>query len=224
MKANDIKTFYRGILPHLQPIGATFFVTFRLKGSIPRSKILELKVVFEEKKKFLFSQKPRHFTEKLFEEQHQFFLAYDKLLHNADAGPHYLKDVGIASIVTDQIHRFDGEFYDLIAYCIMSNHVHILIDTSLQLPEDPAMINFEQIQFEPLERIMKRIKGASARYANLALNRSGSTFWQKESYDRLVRDEREFHNTIAYILDNPVKAGLVDHWEQFSFTFFKYSA
>jgi putative transposase len=84
------------------------------------------------------------------------------------------------------------------------------------------MVNFEHIEFEPLDRIMKRIKGASARYANLELDRTGSTFWQKESYDRFVRTERELNNTIAYILNNPVKANLVSKWDEFPFTFLKY--
>jgi putative transposase len=222
MKVNRIKTFYRRSLPHLQPVGATFFVTFRLAGSIPKIKILELQEGFEEIKNYLLEKRPPNFKEKLIKEHYRFFLIYDDLLHKINSGPHFLKIPNVASIVADQIHELDGEFYDLITYCIMSNHVHILVDTSLQLPDDFTMVNFEHIEFEPLDRIMKRIKGASARFANLELNRTGSTFWQKESYDRFVRTERELNNTIAYILNNPVKANLVSKWDEFPFTFLKY--
>jgi putative transposase len=55
---------------------------------------------------------------------------------------------------------------------------------------------------------MKYINGGSAFEANKALGRKGS-FWQIEPYDRLVRDENEYFNTLRYIVDNPVKAGLV---------------
>ncbi|MCB0653895.1 MAG: hypothetical protein KDC85_21640 [Saprospiraceae bacterium] len=223
MKANKIKTFYRHNLPHLQPIGAAFFVTFRLKDSIPRAKLSELKQAFEAKKKTLLRENTVSAKQELMEHHHRFFLAYDKLLEDVRTGPHYLKDPKIALMVTSQLHRFDGELYDLVAYCIMSNHVHILIDTSLQIPEEQDLFNFEQMDFEPLERIMKRIKGASARYANLELDRAGSTFWQKESYDRFIRNEMEFDNVIGYILNNPVKAGIVKKWDDFPFTFYKYT-
>ena len=62
---------------------------------------------------------------------------------------------------------------------------------------------------------MKSIKGVSARYINLALNRSGR-LWAKESYDMYIRNEKMLNNVIAYILNNPVKAGIVDSWENFT--------
>ena len=120
-----------------------------------------------------------------------------------------------------ELHRFDDDVYDLIAYCIMSNHVHILIDTSIQLPDDIDVYTFGQIDFEPLQTIMKRIKGASARYANIELGRKGS-FWQKESYDHLVRSDNEVRNIIAYILNNSLNAGIVDKWEDYLYSFCKY--
>ncbi len=135
-------------------------------------------------------------------------------------GPHYLKNPRIAGLVQQELHRFDGELYDLICYCIMSNHVHILIDTSLQIPDNFEIVNWESLEFEPLQNIMKRIKGPTAIYANRLLNKSGR-LWQKESYDRYIRDQREYENVVAYILNNPVKAGLVKTWEEYQFTYMK---
>lgn len=223
MKAQKIKTFYRRNLPHLQPIGSAFFVTFRLKGSIPRQRLFGLKKEFEEKKHNLLRQNTLQAKLELEEQYHRFFLKYDQLLHDVKTGPHFLKDPAIASIVSEQIHRFDGQLYDLVAYCIMSNHVHILIDTGLQIPEGIDLYSFEELEFEPLERIMKRIKGASARFANLALDRFGHAFWQRESFDRLIRDGKEFDRVVGYILNNPLKAGLVRKWDDFPFSFYKYA-
>src|ERR1700680_4232718 len=80
----------------------------------------------------------------------------------------------------------------------MSNHVHLLIDPRI----DPS-------------QLMRSLKGATAREANKVLGRTGEPFWQKESYDRWVRDEAEFERIRAYIENNPVKAGVVKSPEEF---------
>lgn len=115
----------------------------------------------------------------------------------------------------------DRQYYDLHAYCIMPNHVHILIDTKQQLEQ----INNDFIADIPegyvqLDKIMQLIKGSIARYANLALGRTGK-FWQRDSYDHYIRNEKEWQNILAYILNNPVKAGLVKDWENWPYTFYK---
>src|SRR5258706_485537 len=81
--------------------------------------------------------------------------------------------------------------YELGAYVVMPNHVHLLIRPSIAP-----------------ERLMKSLKGASAREANRVLGRTGEPFWQKESYDHWVRNPSEFQKTRMYIEANPVKAGL----------------
>ena len=220
MKIKEIKTYYRRSLPHIQPVGACFFVTFRLKNSIPRAKLYELKQAYDEK---IAPLKGRSIAkEDMYKEQKRHFAKYDQLLDKIKTGPHYLKDTGIASIVAKELHRFDGELYNLLAYCIMSNHVHILIDTRLQLTEDLDVFSFDEIEFQPLQNIMKQIKGASSRFANLALDKKEG-FWQKESYDHYVRNEKELNNIIAYILDNPVKARIVENWKEYAFSYLKTS-
>ncbi len=149
-----------------------------------------------------------------------FFARYDALLDKADKGPHYLKNPVIAEIVKKELLRFDSDLYDLIAFCIMSNHVHILIDTSIQLPNDYVPWEWEMLDIEPLQNIMKRIKGPSAVYANRELRRSGK-FWQRESYDHYVRNRKEFDNIVAYILNNPVKARIVERWEEYPYSYLK---
>jgi hypothetical protein len=58
-------------------------------------------------------------------------------------------------------------------------------------------------------RLMKSLKGFTAREANRLLGRTGEPFWQRESYDHRVRDDAEWNRIAHYIEDNPVKAGLV---------------
>lgn len=223
MKLEAIKTAYRRNLPHVQPIGACFFVTFRLKGSIPKVRLYELKQEFQSRiAQLRIETSSDCFEGKLYNEQKRYFAQYDQLLDAIQEGPHFLKEKKIADIIAKQLHRYDNDLYELLAYCIMSNHVHILIDTCVQLPEKLDSSDFSKIDFEPLQNIMKRIKGASARYINIEMNRK-ERVWQKESYDHYVRDEKEMRNIVSYILNNPVKAGLVKEWAEYEFSYVKYS-
>jgi REP element-mobilizing transposase RayT len=86
----------------------------------------------------------------------------------------------------------------------MPNHVHLVFRL---LPGNSG-----------ISKIMKGIKGTSARKSNLFLNKTGK-FWQDESYDRLVRNEKELFFIIRYILMNPVKADLVNKWTDWENTF-----
>jgi putative DNA methylase len=61
---------------------------------------------------------------------------------------------------------------------------------------------------EPLVKILHGIKSVTAHRANHVLERPGP-FWQQESFDRFVRDDREFRRIVHYIHHNPVRAGLV---------------
>ncbi len=80
----------------------------------------------------------------------------------------------------------------------MANHVHALLLPKVSPP-----------------RLLQSLKGATARQANLVLGRTGETFWQAESYDHWVRDEGEWDRIVAYIGNNPVKAGLVERAEDY---------
>ena len=119
------------------------------------------------------------------------FLSMDRLLDSARVGPTYLVMPCIAQAVTDSIHYCGKADFKLHAWVVMPNHVHMLITAR-----------------SDISKFMRRLKGYSARQANRLLSRTGEPFWQEESYDRLVRTPEEFKNIEAYILSNPVKAGL----------------
>ncbi len=122
-------------------------------------------------------------------------------------GSGILKDKRIASIVQETLLKFDGAKYKLIAWSIMPNHVHLLI----KIFEDNLLSN-----------IMHSIKSYTAHEANKILGRKGR-FWFKEYFDRFIRNEKHFVQTIDYIENNPVKAKLCkapSDW-QFSSAYYK---
>jgi putative transposase len=117
----------------------------------------------------------------------------DRKLDTARAGPRFLIQDEISSLVAaslllgEQLGR-----YELASFVIMPNHVHALL-----LPKMNVSV------------LMKSLKGYTAREANRLLARTGTSFWQKESYDHWVRDQGEWRRIKSYIENNPVKAGLV---------------
>jgi REP element-mobilizing transposase RayT len=118
----------------------------------------------------------------------------DHLLDNARTGPLYLRQPEIAEIIVEAI-EYNAQIlrhYELHAFVIMPNHVHILVAPSVPLP-----------------KLMKSLKGITAKRANAILGLTGNSFWQEESYDHLVRDQEEFERIRGYIEMNPVRAGLV---------------
>ena len=155
-------------MPHFHPDGEYLFVTWRLHGSLP---VVQPDATYPT---------PGHV-----------FAAEDRALAQ-NRGVLWLKDTRVARLVAETIRAGEGRnFYELSAWVVMPNHVHLLI-----LPH------------QPLPRITHWIKGRTARESNLRLERRGEPFWQHESYDHWVRNEKEFQGIAAYIEENPVKAGL----------------
>ena len=90
----------------------------------------------------------------------------------------------------------------------MSNHVHVVF---VPLENDDE-------SYHSLSAIMHSLKRHTARQANKCLGRKGQ-FWQHESYDHIVRDEAELQRIRLYVLNNPVRAGLVDEWRQWPWSY-----
>lgn len=217
-----MKTFYRNRLPHIAPIGATFFVTYRLADALPQHLVKIIKAELAAEVKRIKSENPTDLTLQLRNAKKKSFGKYE---HQLDAKPYgacHLRKTAIAKLVIESWKKWDRKWYDLYSYCIMPNHVHILFDTSLQLPCQSEQLWTEkelEKNYVQLDKMMRRIKGSSARYINFALGRTGEKLWQKDSYDHYVRNPREWQNIIHYIINNPVKAGLVKHWKDWPYTF-----
>lgn len=209
--------FYRRKLPHWQPEGQMYFVTFRLANSLPAHIIRELDEQRElEKKKLHTKFSGTQLHKELYKLDKKYFGHFDAWLDRCiEESPRWLANENIARIVTDEINALNGSRYHLISYCIMSNHVHLVIDTAGHNVH-PAHTGITASY--PLTDTLKRLKGRTARLCNLALGRSGA-FWHHESYDHVIRDQKEYERVIWYTLNIPVKAGLVEKWEDWKFTF-----
>lgn len=144
-------------------------------------------------------------------EQRRWFGKFYAYLDKVLCGEAYLKNEQIANLVADAIHYRDGKVYDLDAFCIMSNHAH-LVCTPLEK---------EKAVYYGLTEILQSLKRHTDRQSNLALGRSGA-FWQDESYDHIVRDQAELERIIKYVLYNPVKANLVDDWTKWKWAYCRY--
>jgi putative transposase len=214
-----MKIYYRGNLPHLQPVGSAFFVTFRLFGSIPFDKIYELKVNYSNRLQEIYKiPEVQLKNQLLLNVREEYFEKFDEVLQKVKKGPHFFSDPDVIKIVEAELKKHDGDLYELIAYCIMSNHVHIVIDTEIQLFYTDDWLQLEKT-YKPLDKILKQIKGATARNINLYLKRTGQ-LWERESYDVYIKNEKMLNNVIAYTLNNPVKAGIVSRWEDFIGNYF----
>ena len=116
---------------------------------------------------------------------------FEELL-DCGAGQCPMKDLRCAGIVAETLRALDGKKYRLIAWCVMPNHVHFI---ARLLPG------------VTLSEVMHSVKSFSAKRINSVLKRQGSV-WQREYYDRLIRDGDELGRARDYILRNPERAGL----------------
>jgi putative transposase len=122
------KTYYRRNLPHYHPPDATYHIVFRLAGSLPRHVIEELRIEREKEEKMIASIKDEKRKLDEWRAHHQaYFEKFDALLDGNTAGPRWLADDRVAEIVAEAIHYREAREYDLLAYTIMPNHVHMVI-------------------------------------------------------------------------------------------------
>ena len=127
----------------------------------------------------------------------------------------WLAEPDVRRLVWEKLLQDDGPKYRLDAFCLMSNHVHVVFKPNLGMrniheENTPRGIRFVREE-DTLAEIMQSLKGVTARRCNLILGRSGS-FWEKESFDHVIRDDAGFARAVRYTLNNPVKAKLVANW------------
>ncbi len=146
----------------------------------------------------------REQRELVYGEQKRLFAATDEFLDTNPNGPYWLREQAVAEIVANELLLHDAQWYTLWSYCIMPNHVHVLLTLHEKAPT--------------LTKIMQNIKGYSAQKANKLLSLSGQ-FWERESYDHVVRKDGEFGRILNYILQNPVKAKFVKAWPDWQWTY-----
>lgn len=204
--------FSRRSLPHWYMPGAAHFVTYRLVGSLPQSVLRELR---QRRDEVLAGPRPESETqwERHYQSHKRLFAEYDARL-DAQSKNLWLQRNDIAAVIRENLyHHHQGQF-TLLAYCVMPNHVHVLLrplEGNITLP-DALDVGEMADAASPLAGIMHSLKSYTANEANRRLGREGA-FWQRESYDHWVRDDEELERIVYYIRYNPVKARLVTNAE-----------
>jgi len=175
---------WRGNLPHLYKEGCTYFVTFSLIDAVSGH--------LRRKGRAEADSDP------------------DAPAKDLDPSPFggscLLKESKVASVVEKTLLHFQGKRYALSAWCVMPNHVHVVVTPF------PGFT---------LPMILHSWKSYSAHEINSLLEREGSV-WEQESFDHLIRDERAFGKFVSYTENNPVKAGLCEKSELWPFSSARY--
>lgn len=179
--------YSRGYLPHRDAPGLFQAVTFRLADSLPQEKLERLEEELTALPETLRGAERRQRIEKWLD---------------AGMGCCALRHPAMASKMRDALRHFDGQRYRLIAWCIMPNHVHMLMET-----------------FAPIARIVQGWKSVTARWA-LAHNEElglgipdSKHLWMRDYWDRYIPNDGHLENVVLYIHQNPVNAGLCERAE-----------
>jgi putative DNA methylase len=203
MSAEQI--FTRRRLPHWYVPGAAHFLTYRLADTIPHHVLGSWRRQFD------------HFCDRAAKEgtpnyrtlaHKMFFAKYDRYL-GAHRGDAHLSVPAVAAVIRGNLYHHDGGLYHLIAYCVMPNHVHVVLQPICPVAKagEDEVAGERPDAGSPLVRITHSLKSYTANRANEVLGRTGR-FWQGESYDHWVRDDDELERIVAYVANNPVAAGL----------------
>lgn len=175
-------------LPHWRLNGAFYFLTWRLADALPHEKLKAWKA---ERDAWLATYPKPWDTETMRDYQERFPKRLESWL-DAGYGACHLRLPRCAEIVADSLHYFDGERYDLAAFVVMPNHVHVL---------------FQLRDAATLESVTHSWKSYTAKQINAFLGRSG-TLWQQESWDHLLRGVSHLDRCLSYIRLNPSQAKL----------------
>jgi REP element-mobilizing transposase RayT len=181
----------RGYLPHLDSDKEIQSLTFRLWDAVPMR-------VIEDWRCELGWRKDLKQTDPRAVALRQRIETYE----DTGYGSCFLRHPQIAELMENALLDFDGVRYRLLAWCVMPNHVHSLI---------------EMVEGYSLGGIVHSWKSYAAKKANRNLGRSGH-FWHKDYYDHYIRDDDHLRIAIDYIEQNPVKVGLVQDATQWKYS------
>ena len=163
----------RGYLPHRDAPGLKQFITFRLADCFPAALRSEWEAMLK------------------IEDNRARALELEAYLDKG-RGECHLKRPDVAGLVEHALRFFHPARYELLAWVVMPNHVHVL---------------FTQRDM-PLGKVVGSWKSYTAKEANRILRRTGQ-FWDEDYWDTYMRDEAQERRTRRYIENNPVKAHLV---------------
>ena len=183
--------FTRRHLPHWEVEQGRYFVTVRCVDSLPKEAVIRL----DELARSLYSVTSR--SAQFAALQRETFRTMEKYLDRGH-GSSPLRRADAAKIVHDEFVALTDWQVSVPHFTIMPNHWHAMIVPGPDCPHS-------------LSDIMKRLKGRTAKRLRALIGGQGAV-WQREWFDRWMRDDVEWEKCVAYIRNNPVKAGLVENW------------
>jgi REP element-mobilizing transposase RayT len=189
--------FRRRHLPHWEVAGARYFVTVRCADSLPPeavARIAELHRLSTD----LAPQSPQFAAH-----QRRIFATLEKYL-DAGTGACPLRRPAAARILIEEFESLADWGIAVPHFTIMPNHWHAVLVPAAS-------------EGRSLTSIMKRLKGRTGNRLRKIIGGRGPV-WQGEWFDRWVRDEAEWQRTVAYIRNNPVKAGIARAWTDHPWT------
>jgi putative DNA methylase len=205
---------------------AIHLVTLRLEGVVPPHKLAELRV-WRDEQLALAPVDPRLGCEFQTRIRQRFFTEYDYLLdENRDSI--LLADVRVAAMLRRQLMASCARGYRLLAYCVMPNHLHAVLELAGMAAEAEEIAD-ERLDFvtmhsdeepderSPLAEFLRSFKRETATEAYALLDDGRELAWSPSSFDFWIRSEAELEAVVDYLAQNPVEAGLVQSPEQWFF-------
>lgn len=180
----------RGRLPYWDKEEGLYFLTFHVADSLPRPVLTKIS------QRHRILEAARRLNANLLPEQKTLLAEYSPArleeFFDRGAGACPFRDQRIAGSMAAVLRFRHGKHYRLLAWCIMPNHVHVVV---------------RLFPGHELSKTVKAWKNFSAKTANQVLGTKGR-FWQREYYDHLIRSGDELDRAIRYVVENPIKAGL----------------
>ncbi len=190
---------YRRNLPHWRQPGVTYFLTFRLRDSVPRDVLERVREERIQWKGRLQDERSKHggsLPEAVLEEYNAFLIRMYRLVEevmDAGHGDCVFSDVGLRNVVTEALLYFHGQRCEMHGFVVMPNHVHACV---------------RPLQDWQPEQLLHSWKRFTTHQINERLGRAGP-LWQQDTWDRIVRDDEHWFRVMRYIMRNPGHAKLL---------------
>ena len=178
-------------LPHWTCNHAVYHVAFRLADSVPDAK----REAWNRERESIAESAQRAGRELTAEEEKRSRFLYSERMEqflDSGHGECLLRQPEIAELVAGALRHFEGQRYVLHAWCVMPNHVHVIV---------------QPLSGHGLSKIIHSWKSFTAHEINHRLGRTGDV-WQHDAYNHIIRSAREYSFQIAYVWENPDKAQL----------------
>ena len=175
----EARYWHRGYLPHIEVIGVPMFLTWNLIDAIPDNLRRQARIIAND--------------EQVAEKRRLRYIAMLEKIADRGYGSCLLRQPANAQVVANTLRHWDGERYQLHSWCVMPNHVHVVLTIASGQRLDSLIGSWK--------------KYSSARIDH---RQHGPSLWHREYFDRFARSSSDTERWSRYTINNPSKAGLHD--------------